>query len=91
MPSLTRYVRVQQIPSAEVQGETVLLSLEKQSYFGLRDVARRIWDLLQEPQTLDGLCGRLGAEFDVPEERCRAEVAAFLTKLENECLVQVSQ
>lgn len=86
-----RYVRTSGISSADVQGETVLLSLEQQSYFGLKNVARRIWELLEKPQTLASLCDRLLAEFDVTEEDCRKEVAAFIAKLESEKLVQVTQ
>lgn len=91
MPPNTHYVRVSGIASADVQGETVLLSLERQSYFGLKNVARRIWELLQEPQTLATLCDQLRAEFDVPEDTCREEVATFLAKLESEKLVQISE
>lgn len=85
------YVRISGIPSVDLEGETVLLSIERQSYFGLKTVARRIWELLQEPMTPTELCTRLRCEFDVSENTCRNEVAAFLARLEAEKLVQVSR
>lgn len=85
-----RYVRIAGIPSVDLEGETVLLGLERQSYFGLKNVAKRVWDLLQAPRTLAELCLQLGSEFEVTEATCQAEVAAFLARLEAEKLVQVT-
>jgi len=35
--------------SQEVDGETVLLNLNSENYFGLDEIGTRIWQLLQEP------------------------------------------
>ena len=81
------FVRVSDLPATDLQGETVLLSVERESYFGLRSTGRRIWQLLERPQTLDSLCHAMLAEFEVDETTCRREVAAFLERLKEEGLV----
>ena len=39
-----------EVMSQEVSGETVLLDLQSESYFGLDEVGTRIWQLLQEKE-----------------------------------------
>ena len=68
--------------AAKVGDELVMMSAEKGNYIGLSDVGARIWELIETPQTLDGLVAALLSEFDVSEEVCRAEVDSFLKELE---------
>lgn len=49
----------------------------------LAGVAARIWELLAEPTTREGLLERLGAEYEVEPEQLRADVTVFLTQLED--------
>ena len=51
----------EEVLSQEVNGETVLLDLEGEAYFGLNEVGTRIWQLLQaEPTVVETLdTGRL--------------------------------
>lgn len=67
--------------------ETVMLDVAGGSYYGLRDVSRAIWDHLETPVTVDSLCERLLAEFDVDPEKCRLETTAFLEKLHERGLI----
>jgi hypothetical protein len=48
----------------------------------LSDVAARVWELLAEPMSLDGLLECLESEYAVAPERLRADVTAFVTQLE---------
>ena len=41
-----------EVLSQEVNGETLLLDLEGESYFGLNEVGTRIWQLLQAAPTV---------------------------------------
>lgn len=71
-------IRRTELPSTELQGETVLLSLEAQSYFGLRATSRRIWQMLEQPCTLEQILATLLSEYEVDRQRCEREVAAFM-------------
>jgi hypothetical protein len=68
--------------SAQVGDELVMMSVASGKYIGLGGVGGRIWELLEQPRSENELCGLLLAEFDVADDVCRAEVAAFLAQLE---------
>ena len=67
--------------SAKVGDEIVMMSAEEGKYIGLNDVGARIWELLDEPRTVEALEAALLVEFDVTPEVCRTEVDAFLQSL----------
>lgn len=70
-----------ELPSTELHGETVLLSLQQQSYFGLRATSRRIWQMLEQPCTLQQILEGLLVEYAVEPQQCEADVAAFMQRL----------
>lgn len=75
----TTYQRVTDgVYSADLGVEKILLCAPSGRYFGLNSTAARIWDLIEQPLTIDEICAALGAKFDVPVELCRAEALSFL-------------
>jgi hypothetical protein len=74
--------------TAEVDGETVMFDPAKGSYFALGDVGSRVWELLETPCSIDGLCTALLAEFAVEEDRCRGDVRAYVEQLRTAELVE---
>lgn len=70
--------------------ETVMLDVAGGSYYGMRDVSKVIWDHLESPLTVNELCERLIAEFDVDPETCRREATAFLEDLHERGLIVAS-
>lgn len=67
--------------SAKVGEELVMMNVAKGNYLGLSAIGARIFELLEAPRDLDGLCARLQSEFEVTPAQCRAEVEAFLAQL----------
>jgi hypothetical protein len=67
--------------SAQVGGEVMMMSVANGKYIGLGGVGGRIWELIEQPRSEEELYSLLLDEFDVSEEVCRAEVAAFLAEL----------
>ena len=67
--------------TAKVADELVMMSVEKGKFVGLSEVGAYIWELIETPQPIDGLCARLEKEFDVAPAVCRAEVEDFLNEL----------
>lgn len=57
-------------------------------YLGLDEVGQRIWELLDQPRTLDGLVAELTEEYDVSAADCTRDVEGFLAALERYHLVQ---
>jgi hypothetical protein len=74
--------------TAEVDGETVMFDPGKGSYFALGEVGSRVWELLETPCSIDGLCAALLAEFAVEEDRCRGDIRAYVEQLRAAELVE---
>ena len=78
-----------QVLSQEVSGETVLLDLQSEFYFGLDKTGTRIWELLQSGVSIEDLIGKMLDEFEVDRETLEADVNALLGKLLEAGLVSV--
>lgn len=70
-------------------GEAVLVDVRAGLYFGLDPVGTRIWELLAEPRTFDGLLEALRLEYDVGEAQLRTDVERLLGELVTAGLAQV--
>lgn len=67
--------------AADMNGETVMMDIETGMYYNLGEVGGRIWTLLENPMKLGQLVACLTAEYDVPAEKCMADVKPFLKSL----------
>jgi hypothetical protein len=72
---------------ADAAGELVGLHVDRGVCYGFNATATRVWQLIEEPRTIDDLCATLIAEHDVDEAECRADLAALLDMLADEKLV----
>lgn len=75
--------------AAPVGDELVMLDIEKGTYYALDDVAAAIWRRLETPVEVSQVCAELQAEYDVPHDRCQADVLAFLRKLDAQGMVRI--
>jgi hypothetical protein len=67
--------------STAMGAEQAILQLDSGKYFGLNPVGARVWQLLAQPRTVSEVLATLLAEYEVPAERCRADLLALLHKL----------
>ncbi len=65
----------------EVDGETVLMSVEKGSYFGLAATAQDIWIRLERKTTAGALCAELIAAYDGETGHVESETLGFLNEM----------
>ena len=83
--------RNDEIVAADMGDEVVMISLQRNNYFGLDDIGARIWAQLEQPTTMLAICERLRAQYDVDEETCARDVGGLLDHMAREgLLVQVS-
>lgn len=75
--------------SQEVGGETVLLDLKSEGYFGLDEVGTRIWQLLQEKGETDYVFQKLLEEYDVNEAQLQKDIEDLVGKLVETGLVEI--
>lgn len=74
---------------ANLDGELVMMSIEKGNYYGLEGIGRRIWQLIEMPTKVSALCGALQEEFDVEKSDCEADTLEFLNELAEQGLIEV--
>lgn len=67
--------------SQAVAGETVLLDLRSEKYFGLNEVGTRAWALLQQTDDVASIRDRLLAEYDVAAPQLEADLNDLLGRL----------
>ena len=72
----------------EVGGETVLLDLESEHYFGLDAVGTRIWGLLGEGVSVAAMVDTLLQEYEVERATLEADVAELLSRLAEAGLIR---
>lgn len=77
--------------SQEVSGETVLLDLESENYFGLDEVGTRIWQLIKETNDLNTIYNTLLGEYEVSGERLQQDLTTLLTEIEGLGLIVLEE
>lgn len=75
--------------SCDLAGEAVILSLQKGAYYGLDAVGARIWDLIQQPRTVNEIRDAIVAQYEVEPDRCESDLLELLQKLAAQGLIEV--
>jgi hypothetical protein len=73
----------------DLGGEAVLLNLQTGRYYGLDEVATRMWICLTEHARVDAAYCDLLARYDVTAERLEQDLLAFVDELVSNGLLQV--
>lgn len=80
--------RREEIIAGLVDGDLMLLNIETGQYHQVNPTGRRIWELLEQPRTLDEICTALGEEFNAPPQDCLAQTQIFIQELLQRNIVQ---
>ncbi len=75
--------------SADLDSESVILSLKNGTYYGLDPLGAHIWELIQKPRKVLEVRDLILSEYDVSAERCESDLIALLDQLESEGLIEV--
>jgi hypothetical protein len=68
---------------------TVILGLRDGVYFELNEVGARIWQLLQQPRSLQSVLTTLLDEYDVSPVQCEADLLSLVDKMLQRGLVEI--
>ena len=79
-----------EIDDTDLDGEKVMMNLDKGEYFMMNEVGSRIWEIISEPVNVKGIIDTLRSEYEVDEETCKDTVVEFLGKLNNAVLISIS-
>ena len=77
------------IDTTELNGEIVMMDLEKGRYFSLNGVGSRIWEIIEEPIGINKIVDCLLEEYDVNRNECEENVLEFLGKLDDANIIFV--
>lgn len=75
----------------EVAGETVLLDLTSEHYFGLDETGTRIWQLIEEHGNLRAVFQQMLAEYDVSDEALESDMLELLEEIAKHGLITVTE
>jgi hypothetical protein len=79
------------LDSTDLDGEKVMMNINKGKYYGLNSVGSRIWELIDQPRFVKNIIAILLKEFNVDEKTCEDSVLGFLSKLYDEDLINIHQ
>jgi hypothetical protein len=74
----------------ELGGESVILNLNSESYFGLDDVGTRMWAALTAAESIEAAYQSLLEEYDVNPEKLTEDLDALIDKLVAQGLLEVA-
>ncbi|MFD0771244.1 lasso peptide biosynthesis PqqD family chaperone [Bacillus sp. CGMCC 1.60114] len=74
---------------SDMDGEKVMLNVQKGKYYNLGEMGGEIWDLIEEPITVDQLVNKLTSNYDVERIECEEQVLSFLELLFKEHLIHI--
>ena len=79
-----------EIDDTDLDGEKVMMNLDKGQYFMMNEVGSRIWEIISEPINVRRIIDTLRSEYEVDEETCKDTVVEFLGRLNNADLISIS-
>jgi hypothetical protein len=72
-----------------VEGESVLLNLASESYFGLDEIGTRMWSVLTASSSIESAYRALLNEYEVGGEQLRKDLGGFVQTLLDHGLVEL--
>jgi hypothetical protein len=72
----------------ELDGETIVLDLEKSSYLALNDTGTLLWPAMVEGTSTDHLVDLLVERFGIPRSQAATDVAAFVARCRAHALLE---
>ncbi|MEG1254492.1 lasso peptide biosynthesis PqqD family chaperone [Clostridium sp.] len=82
--------RNSEIDATDLDGEVVMMNLDKGQYFMMNQVGSRIWEIIGEPIKVSKVIDTLLGEFEVEGKECEETVVEFLGKLKYAELISAS-
>ena len=65
--------------------------MQSGGYFGLNEVASRIWGLIQARNSIGQILSALIQEYEAPQEALRDDLQQFITELDSRSLIRIDE
>ena len=79
----------QDLVSADLEREAVILNLKDGVYYGLDPMGARIWNLIQQPRSVNEIIETLLEEYEVDPQRLSNDLLGLLKEMAARGLIEV--
>ncbi|MEH7493789.1 lasso peptide biosynthesis PqqD family chaperone [Neobacillus niacini] len=76
---------------SDMDGETVMMSIDNGKYYNLGVIGGYIWRNIETPISIKKLVSKLSNEFNVEDSQCKKDVIHFLEQLLNEKIIMIEK
>lgn len=76
--------------SSDLDGESVVLDLDQGIYYGMNELGSRVWQIIQNPVSVQEIIVTVQDEYEVDRERCKQDILSFLNQLDEQNLITIS-
>ena len=74
---------------SDMDGEKVMLNVQKGNYYNLGEIGGEIWELIEKPIIINQLVTMLVSNYDIEQKDCEEQVLSFVECLFQEGLIQI--
>ncbi|MGH4119450.1 lasso peptide biosynthesis PqqD family chaperone [Clostridium sp.] len=78
------------LDSTDMNGEIVMMDINKGKYYGFNIVGSRIWELIEKPLEVKKIISILLKEFNVDAQTCENSVMTFLNRLYHDNIISIN-
>lgn len=88
-PKHQRMIVPEHVLYRNLNGESVVLDLNSEMYFGMDEIASRMWEVLAASPSIKEACQILQGEYDIEPQILEQDLMDFIHKLVDHGLVQL--
>lgn len=66
---------------SELGNEMVMMDIESGNYIGLNETGKVIWEMIEQPLTVDELVRQLVGRYDTSYDECSRDTIEYLNKM----------
>jgi hypothetical protein len=77
----TLLIRNPDLIATDMDGDTVMMSIERGEYFGIGGVGSRVWALLAQPVSIAQITTSICAKYEVDAATCQTDMQKFAQEL----------
>ncbi|MCF8331783.1 MAG: lasso peptide biosynthesis PqqD family chaperone [Bacteroidales bacterium] len=74
-----------------IDGDIVLMNLDNNEYYSMDDIGSAIWQMLNEPKSIERIINELLKQYKVDREVCAKDTMKFLEQLYDKGIIKINE
>lgn len=83
-----KFIRINHLITRKIQGDFIVLDVNKGKFYTLNSTAEKIWKLLRRPLSLDQVVSNISTEFGITQQKAEHDVKFFLNKYKQKLFIE---